>query len=316
MPIRIPRGWELPESAATPEHLVLGRRKALGLGGLIAAGAALPWQGARAQQAASPMAAMRNPAFRPERALTPEKDATSYNNYYEFGSSKNVASAAARLPQRPWTLKLEGMVDKPQELGLDDLLKKVSLEERVLRHRCVEAWAMTVPWTGFPMAELLKLAGPQPGAKFVEFHTVADRGTMPGLRQSWYPWPYVEGCTLAEAANELCFMVVGLYGKPVPPQNGGPIRVLFPWKYGFKSGKAITTIRFTDKRPVSFWEQLQPTEYGFWANVNPEVPHPRWSQAHERLLGSNERVPTKLFNGYGEYVASLYAGLEKEKLYL
>lgn len=315
MPIRIPRGWELPESAATPEHLVLGRRKALGLGGLIAAGAALPWQGAAAQEAA-PMAAMRNPAYRPERALTPEKDATGYNNYYEFGSGKNVTAAAARLPQRPWTLKLEGMVDKPQELDLDDLLKRVSLEERVLRHRCVEAWAMTVPWTGFPMAELLKLAGPQSGARFVEFHTVADRAVMPGLRQSWYPWPYVEGCTLAEAANELCFMAVGLYGKPVPAQNGGPIRVLFPWKYGFKSGKAITTIRFTDKRPVSFWEQLQPTEYGFWANVNPEVPHPRWSQAHERLLGSNERVPTKLFNGYGEFVAGLYAGLEKERLYL
>ncbi|EFH10621.1 protein-methionine-sulfoxide reductase catalytic subunit MsrP [Pseudoroseomonas cervicalis] len=312
MPIRIPRGWELPESAATPEHLVLGRRKAMGLGaGLIAGGLAAP---ALAQQAG--MAAMRNTRYPPERALTPERDATSYNNYYEFGSSKNVSGAAQRLRQSPWTLRLEGMVEKPQEIGLEDLLKRVSLEERVLRHRCVEAWAMTVPWTGFAMSDLLKIATPLSSAKYVVFETVREPSVMPGLRQSWYPWPYTEGCTIEEAANELCFLAVGLYGKPVPAQNGGPIRVLFPWKYGFKSGKSLAAIRFTDTRPVSFWEKLQPSEYGFWANVNPEVPHPRWSQASERLLGSNERVPTKLFNGYGAFVADLYQGLQSERLYL
>ncbi|MDJ0389847.1 protein-methionine-sulfoxide reductase catalytic subunit MsrP [Roseomonas sp. E05] len=312
MLIRIPRGWELPDSAATPEPLVLDRRKALGLGGaLIGAGLARP---ARAQEGA--LTAMRNTRYPPAREVTPERDATTYNNYYEFGPGKSIASGAQRLPQRPWTLKFEGMVEKPQELDLDGLLRRVSLEERVLRHRCVEAWAMTVPWTGFPMAELLKIAAPTASAKYVVFETVADRSAMPGLRQSWYPWPYSEGCTMAEAANEMCFLAVGMYGKPVPPQNGGPIRVLFPWKYGFKSGKALTTIRFTDTRPVSFWEKLQPSEYGFWANVNPEVPHPRWSQASERLLGSNERVPTKIFNGYGEFVASLYEGMSGERLFL
>ncbi|MCQ4159122.1 protein-methionine-sulfoxide reductase catalytic subunit MsrP [Roseomonas sp. GC11] len=314
MPIHIPRGWELPDSAATPEHLVLGRRRAMGLGaGLIAGGLAAP---ALAQAPASGLAAMRNTRYPAERALTPERDATSYNNYYEFGSSKSVAATAQRLPLRPWSIKLEGLVEKPQEIGLDDLLKRVSLEERVLRHRCVEAWAMTVPWTGFAMSELLKIAAPLASAKYVVFETLRDPAIMPGLRQSWYPWPYIEGCTIAEAANEMCFMAVGLYGKPLPPQNGGPLRVLFPWKYGFKSGKSLATIRFTETRPVSFWEKLQSSEYGFWANVNPEVPHPRWSQATERLLGSDERVPTKLFNGYGAFVADLYQGLEKERLFV
>jgi sulfoxide reductase catalytic subunit YedY len=252
----------------------------------------------------------------PERALTAEKEATTYNNYYEFGASKNVVSAAQRFPQRPWSIKIDGMVEKPLELGLDDLLKKVSLEERVLRHRCVEAWAMTVPWTGFPVSELVKLAAPLASAKYMMFETASDRSTMPGLRQSWYPWPYQDGCTMAEAGNELCFMAVGLYGKPVPAQNGGPMRILFPWKYGFKSVKSITKITITDQRPVGFWEKLQNSEYGFWANVNPQVPHPRWSQASERLLGSGEQVPTKLFNGYGEFVAGIYTDLQSEKLYL
>ena len=319
MMIRIRRGWELPESAASPEPLVLGRRKALlgglglGLGGTIGGGLLA---GPAAAQEAPAMAAMRNPRFRPERAITPERDVTTYNNYYEFGGSKNIHAAAQRLPQRPWTIKLEGMIGKPQELDLDDLLKKVTLEERVLRHRCVEAWGMTAPWTGFPLSELLKLAEPQAGAKYVVFETIADRATMPGLRQSWYPWPYTEGCTIAEAGNELCFMAVGLFGKPVPPQNGGPIRVLFPWKYGFKSGKSISRIRFTDQRPVGYWEKLQSSEYGFWANVNPAVPHPRWSQARERLLGSNEQVPTQIYNGYGEFVADLYTGVKDEQLFL
>ncbi|MCG7360483.1 protein-methionine-sulfoxide reductase catalytic subunit MsrP [Roseomonas sp. ACRSG] len=314
MPVHIRRGWELPEAAVTPEHFVLGRRKAaLGLGTILAAGAL--GRSALAQDAAG-LAAMRNPRFEPGRALTPEKDATNYNNYYEFGTSKNIASAAQRLPQSPWTLKFDGLVEKEQEIGLDDLLKRVSLEERVLRHRCVEAWAMTVPWTGFPVSQLLKIAAPLSSARYVVFETAADRSVMPGLRQSWYPWPYKEGCTIAEAGNELCFMAVGLYGKAVPPQNGGPMRVLFPWKYGFKSAKAIRRITFTDKRPVSFWEKLQSSEYGFWANVNPDVPHPRWSQARERLLGSGEQVPTKLFNGYGEFVSSLYTDVKGENLYL
>lgn len=309
------RGWELPESAATPEAFVLGRRKGLGLAaGLLAGLGAGP---ALAEgTAADPMAAPRNPRYQPGRDLTPERDATNYNNYYEFGvDDKRIASAAQRLPLRPWRLKIEGMVERPLELDIDGLLRMVSLEERVYRLRCVEAWAMTVPWTGFPLSTLLGLVNPLGSAKYVTFETAAIPAVMPGLRQRWYPWPYLEGCTIEEARNELSFLAVGLYGKALPPQNGAPIRVLFPWKYGFKSGKSITRITLTDRRPVSFWERLQDQEYGFWANVNPEVPHPRWSQATERLLSSNERVPTRLFNGYAEQVAGLYTGLQNERLW-
>ncbi|ATR20398.1 Molybdopterin dependent oxidoreductase [Roseomonas mucosa] len=317
MLVRTRRGWELPESAATPEVLVVGRRKGLGLiGGSLAAGLGLLHGGpVFAQGGAAPGGLTPDPRFDPGRATTPERNATTYNNYYEFGDSKDVVSAARKLKMTPWSIRFEGMVAQPREIGLEDLLKQVRMEERVLRHRCVETWAMTVPWTGFPLSEFVRLAQPTSGAKYLVLETAQQPDVMPGLRQIWYSWPYIEGCTLAEAQNELGFVATGMYGKPLPPQNGGPIRVLFPWKYGFKSGKSVVKVTFTDKRPVSFWEQLQSSEYGFWANVNPEVPHPRWSQATERLLGSNERVPTRIFNGYGEFVADLYKGLEGERLY-
>jgi sulfoxide reductase catalytic subunit YedY len=259
--------------------------------------------------------APRNARYDGGRPLTPEQDATSYNNYYEFGSSKSVTAAARALVPDPWSIDIAGMVAQPRRLALEDLLKRVTLEERVYRHRCVEAWAMTVPWVGFPLAELVRLAEPQSGAQYLRFTTLADPKTMPGLRQSWYPWPYVEGCTMAEATCELAFLSVGMYGKVIPNQNGAPVRLTLPWKYGFKSVKSIVRVEFTDKRPVSFWQQLQDGEYGFWANVNPEVPHPRWSQAQERLLGTDEMVPTKIWNGYGEYVASLYTNLKSERLF-
>ena len=307
-------GWTIAEHEATPETLFFGRRAAaLAAAGLAGTAAALA-RPRRAGANESPQA-MRNPRYRPERAVTPEREATTYNNYYEFGSHKTISAAAQRLPQRPWTLRVEGMVERPGEFALDDLLRRLPIEERVYRHRCVEAWAMVVPWTGFQVSELLKLAAPLGSAKYVRFETAAVPSVMPGLRQSWYPWPYMEGCTIQEAANELSFMVVGAYGKPLPPQNGGPVRVHFPWKYGFKSGKSLVRVVLTDQRPKSFWEQIQPQEYGFWANVNPEVPHPRWSQASERLLGSNERVPTRIFNGYGEFVAGLYEGVQGERLW-
>jgi methionine sulfoxide reductase catalytic subunit len=305
-------GWMTAEREATPEALFLGRRAALAAAGLAGGGLALPTRSACASDFQQ---AMRNPRFRSERALTPEREATTYNNYYEFGSHKTISAAAQRLPLRPWTIRVEGMVERPQEFALDDLLRRLPIEERVYRHRCVEAWAMVVPWTGFQLSELLKLAAPLDSAKYVRFDTAAVPSVMPGLRQSWYPWPYVEGCTIQEAANELSFMVVGAYGKPLPPQNGGPVRVHFPWKYGFKSGKSLVRVVLTDQRPKSFWEQIQPQEYGFWANVNPAVPHPRWSQATERLLGTEERVPTRIFNGYGEFVAGLYEGVQGERLW-
>jgi sulfoxide reductase catalytic subunit YedY len=299
------RGWEIPEHKVTPEHLVINRRRAL------AGVAGLSILAPTASRAGAPA----NPAFNAGRPLTEEKYATTYNNYYEFSESKSIWRDAQKLHQRPWTISLEGMLKQPRTIDIDDLLKQVTLEERIYRHRCVETWAMTVPWTGFALSQLLNLAEPLASAKYVVFETAQDK-VMDGLGAPFYPWPYIEGVTMDEAANDLAFIATGLYGKPLPPQNGGPIRLTLPWKYGFKSAKAIVKVSFTDKRPATFWEAIQSSEYGFWANVNPAVPHPRWSQATERLLGSDERVPTQLFNGYADQVASLYTDRKSEKLFM
>ena len=249
-----------------------------------------------------------------DRPITPEAINANYNNFYEFGGSKDIAKAAQALKIRPWMVKIDGMVEKPFEIGVDELIRQMPLEERFYRHRCVEAWSMTIPWSGFQMSELLKLAKPLSSAKYVVMQTVQDKA-YPGFRQSWYPWPYTEGLTIAEANNELTFLVTGMYGKPALKQMGAPLRLAVPWKYGFKSIKSIVRFEFTDKQPKTFWEGLQSAEYGFWANVNPEVSHPRWSQATEEDIGTKERRPTVLFNGYGEYVADLYKGMEKERLW-
>ena len=301
------RGWDLPERDATPEHLVLGRRTLMAAAGI--AGLILP-------VAAHAQGAPRNAAFDPGRDMTAERDATTYNNFYEFGTDKSISRAAQRLPVAPWTIQIDGLVDAPKTIGFDDLMKQVQLEERVYRHRCVEGWAMTVPWTGFALRDLVKISAPTSAAKYVVFTTLADQKTMPGLRISQFEWPYVEGVTMAEANNDLAFLATGLYGKTIPKQNGAPIRLVLPWKYGFKSAKSIVKVSFTDKKPTTFWEGIQPSEYGFWANVNPAVPHPRWSQATERLLGNDQRVPTLIYNGYGEQVAGLYAGLGSERLFM
>jgi sulfoxide reductase catalytic subunit YedY len=266
-------------------------------------------------QPLKPLKFMENTKYQPDRAITDEKAATTYNNYYEFSEGKNLWEAAQALPLDPWSIRIEGMVAKPRTIAFEDLLKQVSLEQRVYRHRCVETWAMTVPWDGFPLATLVKMAEPLGAAKYVVFTTREDQKAMPGLHSAMYPWPYIDGVTIQEAMNELAFLTVGMYGKTAPPQNGAPIRLTLPWKYGFKQVKAIVKVEFTDKRPVSFWETLIPDEYGFWANINPEVPHPRWSQAHERLLGTGEVVPTRIWNGYGEYVAAMYDGMKNERLF-
>jgi methionine sulfoxide reductase catalytic subunit len=317
--VKTKRGWEISESAVTPEHLVVTRRKLLegaGTGafalGLVPAALSIAVPRiARADDALTP-----DPRFQPGRAITAERDATTYNNYYEFSEDKDLWQAAQKLPISPWSIRIEGEVDTPRTIAFEDLMKQVKLEERIYRHRCVEAWAMTVPWTGFQLSELLKIARPKPSAKYIVFQTDENEKAMPGLSEPWYPWPYIEGLTMAEAANELAFIVTGLYGKPLPKQNGAPIRLVTPWKYGFKSAKALVKVSFTEKRPTTFWQAIQPDEYGFWANVNPAVPHPRWSQATERLLGSDERVPTQIYNGYGAFVASLYTNLTNEKLYM
>ncbi len=313
------RGWEIPEREATPEAWFFNRREMLTAAGLTGASMLLP--SLAAAQEADPSAglypAKRNEKYKLDRELTEERFTSRYNNFYEFGGDKSIWQAAQALKIRPWMIKVDGMVEKPFEIGIDDLLKKVQLEERLYRLRCVEAWGMTIPWTGFPMKQLVDLCKPASGAKYVVMQTFKDPKIAPGQRQAWYPWPYTEGCTLEEANNELAFMVTGAYGKPAAKQYGAPIRLHMPWKYGFKAVKSIQHITFTDKRPVVFWEKLQGQEYGFWGNVNPEVDHPRWSQATETVLGDGKRVPTLIWNGYGEYVAGMYKGLEKsEKLFM
>jgi sulfoxide reductase catalytic subunit YedY len=257
----------------------------------------------------------RNETYKLDRPLSAEKDVLTYNNFYEFGSHKQISKAAQKLKIRPWQIKFDGMVEKEFEIDFDSLVRKMPIEERLYRHRCVEAWSMAVPWSGFPLRALVDYAKPLSGAKYVQMETLEDKATMPGLKQFWYPWPYTEGLTIAEATNDLAFVATGLYGKPMPKQNGAPLRLAVPWKYGFKSTKSIVRFTFTNRRPLSFWEGIQKREYGFWANVNPKVNHPRWSQATERVLGSNERIPTLLFNGYGEFVANLYKNMKGERLF-
>lgn len=316
MLIKIPRRWEMPESQATSEAVFLNRRSVLaGLGmGVASVGAAQAQRvGDDPTAAAYPM--KRNPKFTLDRPVTTETAASNYNNFYEYGTSKSIAGAAQQLAVRPWTLTIDGMVEKPIEIDFDTLFKAMPGEERLYRMRCVEAWSMAVPWSGFPLKALLDYAKPLASAKYVRFETFLDPKMAPGQRSKLYGWPYVEALTIEEAANDLAFMVTGAYGKPMAKQFGAPLKLSVPWKYGFKSIKSIRKISFVDQRPVSLWETLQPSEYGFWANVNPQVPHPRWSQATEEVLGTSQRVPTLLFNGYAEEVAQLYKGLTGERLY-
>jgi len=330
--LRKPR-WTISETKVTPEPVFWNRRRVLALGGGAAAAAAIGAIYAGGDPTAPPPAhaatdsATRpggpgsrfmpvpatNPAYADAgRPITDETVNSTYNNFYEFGSHKQIHEASKALDTEGWTITVDGMVEEPFEIGIEDLIKAMPVEERIIRHRCVEAWSMVAPWIGFSMPAFLARAKPLGSAKFVRFETFHDPEIARGQRQHWYPWPYVEGMTIEEAGNELGFLVVGAYGKVLPHQFGAPMRLHLPWKYGFKSIKSIKRISFTDKQPLSFWEELQAKEYGFWANVNPEVDHPRWSQASERVLGTDERIPTELFNGYGEEVAHLYAGLEEE----
>ena len=311
-------GWEMSESEATPESVFLNRRQLMAGGaGVLAASA---FAGEAWAQAADPTLdlypAKRNEAYKLDVPLTKAEDAANYNNFYEFGMTKDIADASQKLPVRPWSIQVDGLVEKPFEIGFDDLVRKLPLEERLYRFRCVEAWAMAVPWTGIPLAAFVAMAKPLSGAKYIRFETFMNPRVAVGQNQRWYPWPYTEGLTIAEATNELPLLVTGIYGKPLPTQHGAPIRLITPWKYGFKSVKSIRKISFVAERPKTFWEGLQASEYGFWANVNPAVPHPRWSQASEQVLGSRERRPTLIYNGYEQQVAGLYKGLEGEKLFM
>ena len=316
------RGWEIPESQLTPEPLAFSRRSLL-IGG--ASALALTPGAARAQRVSDvanlpdPNAdlypAKLNAKYPLDRPITDEKINANYNNFYEFNSTKDVVEQAQKLPIRPWMVNIDGMVEKPFEIGADELIRKIGIEERTYRHRCVEAWSMAIAWTGFPLSKLVDLAKPLGSAKYLHMETFNNPKVAPGMRQAWYPWPYVEGLTMAEATNDLSFIATGAYGHPMLKQHGAPLRLAVPWKYGFKSIKSIVRFSFVEKQPVGMWEKLQKSEYGFWANVNPAVPHPRWSQADEEIIGTGERKPTLLFNGYGEFVADMYKGMEKERLW-
>ena len=316
MLIRLPKGWQIPEREATPESVYLERRRflrrALGVAGLAAVSGTACREGILEPQAPNPavrLDAARNSDFRVDSPITRYEIATRYNNFYEFSSEKQEVWRVARdFKFRPWQVEVKGLVEKPMKFDVDDLIRRMKLEERVYRFRCVEAWSMVVPWVGFPMKQFIDWVKPTSRARFVRMVTFHRPSEAPGQRsQPQYPWPYFEGLTMEEATNELAMLVVGMYGRTLPNQNGAPIRLIVPWKYGFKSIKSIVRFEFVRNRPPTFWNRTVPDEYGFVANVNPKVPHPRWSQASERVVETGERIPTLPFNGYQDYVAHLYS---------
>jgi sulfoxide reductase catalytic subunit YedY len=312
-------------SDITPQAIYQARRDWLQRAAVGLAGAGLgPWLAGEAMaQAPGKLAALPGVRSAVPGALvmdkqTPYGDVTSYNNYYEFGTDKaDPARTAHTLKPRPWTVSVEGECKKPKVYDLDELLKLAPMEERVYRLRCVEGWSMVVPWVGYSLAELIKRVEPTGNAKFVQFTTLADKAQMPGLRSGVLDWPYTEGLRLDEAMHPLALLTFGLYGEVLPNQNGAPVRIVLPWKYGFKSAKSIVKIRFVEKQPVSSWERAASSEYGFYSNVNPKVDHPRWSQASERRIGEGglftKRRETLMFNGYEAQVGQLYAGMDLKK---
>ncbi len=313
--IRKRKPGEVPERKVTPESVYLGRRRlfqavAAGFGGLASAlGAAFSSPAATPAEALRPLPAPRNPKYKVEgREISPESVTAGFNNYYEFTTEKQrVARLAEQFQSRPWQIEVRGLVEKPLKFDVDDLLKRFPLEERVYRMRCVEAWSIVVPWTGFPLAKFVEWAKPTAKAKYLRMLSFLRPGQCPGQReQTWYPWPYYEGLRLDEAMNEVAFLVVGSYGHVLPNQNGSPLRLATPWKYGYKSIKGVTLFEFTDKQPPTFWNTVVPQEYDFLSNVNPAKPHPRWSQATEREVATGKMIPTLPYNGYGEYVAHVY----------
>jgi sulfoxide reductase catalytic subunit YedY len=308
---------EIRSSEIAPHAAYLRRREFLAGSAALGLGALLPHQGR-----AAPLEAIKSPLSTTSEAQTPLKDIISYNNFYEFGVDKDdPLKNAHTLKTKPWKVKVDGLVGKPAEYDLDDLIKDVALEERIYRMRCVEGWSMVIPWVGVPLASLLKRLEPQGSAKYVAFETLVRPTEMPGQRGVFQPlpWPYVDGLRLDEAMHPLTILAVGLYGQTLANQNGAPIRLVVPWKYGFKGVKSIVRIRLTEKQPPCTWNVQNPREYGFYSNVNPNVDHPRWSQATERRIGEGglfvKRRPTLLFNGYGEQVASLYTGLDLKANY-
>ena len=321
MLIKIPRYNEPTPSEITPREIAASRRlfmQQLAAGTIVASGignAALAAEAVQRQQ----LPAQRNAKYIAPDKPTAYADASTYNNFYEFGTDKaDPAMYAGTLKTRPWTVRIDGEVKKPMTLDIDSLMKVAGMEERLYRLRCVEGWSMAIPWVGFPFSELIRKVEPTGNAKFVEFTSLADRAQMPGIGSRVLNWPYVEGLRIDEANHPLTLLTFGMYGQVLPNQNGAPVRIVLPWKYGFKSAKSIVRIRFTETQPKTAWNVVAPDEYGFYSNVNPEVDHPRWSQASERRIGEDgfftKKRKTQMFNGYPE-VASLYAGMDLKKFY-
>ncbi len=307
MLIRTPA--DILPSEITPQAHYEGRRRFMAQAGSLALASALP---AGPALAGNLGALARNP-FSTQEELTSRKAITTYNNFYELGTDKSdPAENTHRLKPSPWTLRIEGLVNKPRSFGMDELMKIAPLEERIYRMRCVEGWSMVIPWVGIPLATLLKQVDPQGSAKYVEFISHYDKATM---TRGVLDWPYNEGLRLDEARHPLTLLAVGLYGDTLPIQNGAPVRLVVPWKYGFKGAKSLVTIRLTEKQPLTAWMKAGPSEYGFYSNVNPEVDHPRWSQATERRIGEFGKRKTLMFNGYGEQVASMYAGMDLRRFF-
>jgi sulfoxide reductase catalytic subunit YedY len=316
--IIIPPAWSIPEHEVTPESFYLNRRRFLRTLGLGAAlmGCANGSRGSSKERMRIDIdpnrnlyPAPRNNKYTVDRALTEETITGHYNNFYEFsGDKEQVAERVGDFEIRPWDIEITGLVQRPVKLTVDELMRRLPLEERVYRHRCVEAWAMTVPWTGIPLAKVLDLAAPLSSATHVRFISFLKPEEAPNQKsEAGYTWPYYEALRIEEATNELAMAVVGIYGHGLPRQNGAPIRIVTPWKYGYKSAKSIVRIELVSSQPKTFWNDAAPDEYGFLANVNPAVPHPRWSQETELLIGENRVIPTLPFNGYGRFVASMYA---------
>jgi sulfoxide reductase catalytic subunit YedY len=301
-----------PASAITPPEIYAARRQFLQGSAALVAASLLP--GGALAEALPSLGTLRKSALSIDEKLTPLRDVTTYNNFYEFGTDKDEpAKHAHTLKPRPWTVRIEGEVLKPRVFDLDALLKLAPLEERIYRLRCVEGWSMVIPWVGYPLSELIRQAEPTGSAKYVEFITLNDAKQMPGLNSRVLDWPYREGLRLDEAMHPLTLLTLGLYGQVLPNQNGAPVRVVVPWKYGFKSAKSIVAIRLVREQPVSSWTRANPREYGFFSNVNPAVDHPRWSQAKERRIGEFLKRETLPFNGYADQVAALYAGMDLRK---
>ena len=312
---------DLRYSDVTPKALYVRRREFIQAAATAAVGAAAALspvgsRRARAQGTRTKLPNVRKGQFSTDEKLNSYEDITGYNNYYEFGTDKDDPKRNAhRLVPRPWTIRVEGLVKAPATYDIDSFIKPHALEERIYRLRCVEAWSMVIPWVGFPLADVIKRLEPLPSARFIEFTTLNDSKQMPGLRVPVLDWPYVEGLRMDEAMHPLAILSVGLYGEVLPNQNGAPIRLVVPWKYGFKSIKSIVRIRVTDREPRNSWQIANAREYGFYSNVNPTVDHPRWSQASERRLGEFFRRKTLMFNGYGDQVAQLYSGMDLRKFY-